>query len=317
MKLSVIVPVYNTEDYLEKCIESIIQQDYKNIEIIIINDGSIDNSEKIIKKYKKKYPKLIKNIKQANKGQAYSRNVGLDLANGELITFVDSDDYIEPGMYKKMIDLMVHEKSDLVICGMFLEKEGIKKETNTTNFDSLYKCSASVCNKIMKRELINDLHFYEGIWYEDYNFFIKICLKKPKYSICKEPLYTYRIHNESTMNNDNSIKNLDIIKATNDIIENNIEKDVLDMLIIDHILIDAINRVHKQNSKDKKQVIKILNAYVKEHILSISNTKTFKSCALNKKIIMLLNYYNLGIISKWLLKIKKGVHNGFNNSTSI
>ena len=122
MKLSVIIPVYNTEKYLKKCLESVIKQTYKNLEIIVINDGSTDNSNKIIEKYVTKYPQKIKYIEQENRGQAYSRNLGIKLSKGELITFVDSDDYIERNMYKKMIELLERENSDMVICDINMEK---------------------------------------------------------------------------------------------------------------------------------------------------------------------------------------------------
>lgn len=303
MKLSVIIPVYNAERYLERCLASIIEQDYENKEIIIVNDGSTDNSEKIIKDFMKNYTNIIY-IKQDNKGQAYARNIGITKAKGQLITFVDSDDYIEPKMYTTMINKMINDKTDMVICDMYYINNDTKTIVSGTSFENIYESLVSLCNKIFKKELINNLRFIENIWYEDYNFFIKLCLREPNYTLCKEPFYNYCIHENSTMNNNNAKKNLDIIIATDDIIRNADNKEIQESLIINHILLDSINRVQNQESKDKKDVIKELTRYVKKHIKNIFKTKSFKKSSLKKKIILILNYYNLSNISHSLLKIR-------------
>lgn len=309
MKLSVIIPVFNSDKYLNECLESVFKQSYKNMEVIIINDGSTDESEIIIKKYQKKYKDKIKYISIANHGQAYARNLGLKEAIGDIITFLDSDDYINPFMYEKMISTMEKEQTDLVICDILTEEEFTKnkKNINCTTFDNIFNSYCSMCNKIFKKEILENINFIEGIWYEDYNFYINVCLKNPKYSVCKEPLYIYRLREESTMHNNNSLKNLDIITATEDIINKNCSKKVADTLIINHILIDAINRLYYQKSKDKKIVIKKLNKYIKMNIPNIFKTDNYKSSSLNRKIIMILNYYNLGFISHILLSIRKKV----------
>ena len=122
MKLSIIIPVYNSEKYLDKCLTSIINQNYKNIEIILINDGSKDNSKKIINKYLKNNKKVIKYIEQENSGQAHARNRGLEIATGELITFVDSDDYVLPEIYEEMIKTLTKTNADIVMCDLSRKK---------------------------------------------------------------------------------------------------------------------------------------------------------------------------------------------------
>ena len=115
-KISIIVPVYNTEKYIKKCIDSILNQTYNNIELIIINDGSTDNSENIIKKIiKNKSNVKYKKIK--NSGVAHARNVGLDLVTGKYVGFIDSDDYISKDMYKELYETAIKEKSDIVTSG--------------------------------------------------------------------------------------------------------------------------------------------------------------------------------------------------------
>ena len=112
-KLSVIVPVYNTELYLDKCLESIVNQTFDDIEIIVVNDGSPDNSEGIIQKYIRNYPNKIKYFKKENGGLSDSKNFGVEKATGEYITFVDSDDYIDHDLYLQLLECM-NNQVDLI-----------------------------------------------------------------------------------------------------------------------------------------------------------------------------------------------------------
>ena len=101
-KVSIIIPVYNTEKYLKRCFDSVIAQEYENLELVIINDGSIDNSEQIINEYKNKYPDLIRYYSKENTGVADTRNYGIEKANGEYVMFLDSDDYLDKALLKTL-----------------------------------------------------------------------------------------------------------------------------------------------------------------------------------------------------------------------
>ena len=116
--VSVIVPVYNTEKYLEKCLDSIVNQTFNNYEIIIINDGSPDNSETIIQEYLKKYPQKIKYYKKENGGLSEARNMGILKSSGKYLMFVDSDDYISEDMIEKLYNCIETQDSDMAICNM-------------------------------------------------------------------------------------------------------------------------------------------------------------------------------------------------------
>ena len=123
-KLSVIIAVYNTEKYVEKCLDSLLSQTYSNIELVVVNDCSTDGSLKILKKYAKKYDNIILIDNKQNKGLSYSRNVGLENASGEYTGYIDSDDYIDPNYYEKLMKAIVKEKSDVAIakelnCGLW------------------------------------------------------------------------------------------------------------------------------------------------------------------------------------------------------
>ncbi|MBQ2986525.1 MAG: glycosyltransferase [Tyzzerella sp.] len=126
LKVSVIVPVYNVEDYLRQCLDSIVAQTYHNCEVIIVNDGSTDSSGKISKEYATKYSNIIY-IEQENAGLAAARQAGLDIATGDYIGFVDSDDWLEHNMYEKMMDVAIETDAEIVFCNVYRNES--KKET--------------------------------------------------------------------------------------------------------------------------------------------------------------------------------------------
>ena len=115
MKVSVIVPVYNTEKYLRKCLDSLVNQDFSDYEIVIVNDGSTDSSESIINEYVSKYD-FIKSFAKANGGLSSARNYGIDKASGNYLAFVDSDDYVESNYLKELYESITKDKSDIAVC---------------------------------------------------------------------------------------------------------------------------------------------------------------------------------------------------------
>lgn len=201
-KVSVIVPVYNQEKYLDECIESIINQSYNNLEIILVDDGSTDNSLEICKKYKKQ-DKRIKLIHKENGGLSSSRNAGLKEATGDYIMFCDSDDYFLPDTVKLMEAEITKKDADYVIgnyinCteeGKFWKKPIFDKKLYT-NFKveitdytkSFYIMSSSVCNKIFRKSFIDehDFKFVEGLPAEDAIFTTACFVKSTKVYYIKD-----------------------------------------------------------------------------------------------------------------------------------
>ena len=120
-KVSIIVPVYNVEKYIEKCLESLVNQTLEDIEIIVVNDGTKDNSKEKILQYIEKYPQKIVYLEKENGGLSDARNYGLPVAKGEYIAFLDSDDYIEKNMYEEMYKKAKEENSDMVECDFLWE----------------------------------------------------------------------------------------------------------------------------------------------------------------------------------------------------
>ena len=314
IKVSVIVPVYNVEKFIDKCLSSLVNQTLKEIEVVVVNDGSPDNSQEIIDKYVNKYPNKVKSFIKENGGQGSARNLGLEHAKGEYIAFIDSDDWIDEEALEKMYNLAKKKNSDVVICDMvdhFLIDNDKEKKIyhNCTKYDSVYEVTPSASNKIFKREIIGTLRFVPKIWYEDFNFTTKILLNTKKISTISKGYYHCNCGHISTMNNNNSLKNLDILTAVEDIIKyvkenNKYNKEIITYLIYDHILITTINRVANQKNKDKKDVIKKLTLYCKQNIPNYKLCKFYKNINPKRKLIADLNYNNLWYISKIILNTK-------------
>ena len=308
-KVSVIVPVWNVEKYIIKCLDSLVNQTLKEIEIIVVNDGSPDNSQKIIDKYVKKYPDKVKSFIKENGGQGSARNLGIEKAKGEYISFVDSDDWLDTEALEKMYNLAKKNKSDIVICDMIDHYDSYTIYHNCTKYNSVFEVTPSACNKIFKKELIKDFRFLSKLWYEDFNFTTKILFNTDKISNISEGFYHCNCGHESTMNNNNSKKNLDMIIIMDDIInylkENKkYDENIVSYLIFDHILITTINRLAFQKSKDKKETINIFLKYCKDNISNYTKLPFYNKISRNRKSIAWLNYHNLYNVSKLILLLK-------------
>ena len=225
--ISVIVPVYNVEKYLSKCIQSIINQTYKNLEIILIDDGSQDNSSKFCDEYSLKDSR-ISVIHKKNGGLSSARNVGLSNAHGDYITFIDSDDWIDQNMISTLFNIINQEKSDISICNYFLayneeiqiqkDKIEIKNFSNIEALKKLYDEKLKIvmtiaCCKLFKREFFNNINFPDGRIHEDEFTTYKLLYKAEKISYTNKKFYYYRQRKDSIMNSAFNKKKLDIIYA--------------------------------------------------------------------------------------------------------
>lgn len=204
-KISIIVPVYNVEKYVEKCIQSLINQSYKNIEIILVDDGSNDRSNKIIDEYAKVDSRIL-TIHQKNKGVSAARNAGLKVATGKYVGFVDPDDYVDYQMYETMLKKIELNMSDLAVCGFSKVTELSDKEEifeikdellspkkcveDLFDFRGGYAIKPSVWNKLFRRDKIGDLKFDENIGIsEDLKFVVQYILKCNSIVYVKQAFY--------------------------------------------------------------------------------------------------------------------------------
>ena len=208
--LSIIVPIYNKEKYLPQCIESILNQTYKNIEIICVDDGSTDRSRKIIEKYKKN-DKRIKIFHQKNKGQVLATKAGLSLATGDVVGFVDADDYIECNMYEKLYSLLVKTASDYVYSDFYnSEKKHGKRIIDICNNRASFiskkilnvnqRFVSSKCTNIYKKELIKKAYYMvpdNQSWAEDAYTAICVGLLANRMAISHNGYYHFITYNDS------------------------------------------------------------------------------------------------------------------------
>lgn len=223
--ISVIVPIYNAEEYLDKCITSIVNQNYFHLEIILVNDGSTDRCAAICNEWKKKDSR-IKVIHQINQGQSVARNAALDCCNGRYVVFVDADDYVDADYIGYLYDLLTRNDSDIAICEyQMVTSNGIKlnkvfdddKQWKLDTKQALVelclekKFSSSPCAKIYKKELFDDIYFPNGRVYEDLATVYRLFLKAEKIVFGRCCLYYYLRHNNSTMTTQNYQKIVDAI----------------------------------------------------------------------------------------------------------
>lgn len=234
-KISIIVPIYKSEPYIHKCMESILNQTFSDFEVILVNDGSPDNCGQICDEYAKK-DNRVKVIHKGNGGSASARNAGLDIARGDYIAFVDPDDYIHLSMYEILYNSAIKYKSDIVMCDF---KEVVENEIHETiKYDEDLKIKNINCidalkelygdnkvtyvviwNKLYKNSIFNDIRLPEDIWYDDAFIIHKTLYKCKQITYIKFKLYFYLQREGSMVSRPYNIKNLDLVHVSKDRLE--------------------------------------------------------------------------------------------------
>lgn len=220
--ISIIVPVYNVQDYLERCINSIWEQTYKNLEIILVDDGSTDNSGQMCDAYAKKDAR-IKVVHKENGGLSDARNAGLRVATGQYIGYVDSDDWIEPQMYEKMYKACKDYNADLAVCRYHCEYEGSEKESGTDQesvFDremllNIYICGHndyviynSVWSKLFSAGLVKDMIFPKGRNSEDIMYTTRAFCRAKKAVYIDSFFYHYVVDRAGSIMNEKRMERM-------------------------------------------------------------------------------------------------------------
>ena len=304
-KISVIVPVYNVEQYLERCVDSIINQTYKNLEIILVNDGSTDNSGQLCDELAKKDDR-IRVIHKKNGGLSDARNVGIDEAEAELVGFIDSDDYIDEDMYEVLINNLKAANADLSMCGHYdvynnvPESQVSDKKTWELSPQEAIKMvmeakilSVTAVNKLYKKSLFSELKFEIGKIAEDAFIMIKLLDKCNKIVATNEKKYYY-VHRENSITTQKfSLKFLNVIEAYEQNKEIIIKKypelkEVAQMrmnwayfYVLDRLLLD-------KEYNDKKLENKLIS-YLKDHSKGILTDSLFTKGRKIGFVALLLN----------------------------
>lgn len=199
-KVSVIVPVYNTEKYLARCLDSVIGQTERNLEIVCVNDGSTDGSAAILERYAAADPR-VQVVTQENGGLSAARNSGLDVATGEYVMFVDSDDWIPSDAVAKMLRAAEESCAPVVVSAEYA-KDRLKKPRRvdvrwTLRHPALKrlvgqrKIQSSACNKLYRSDIIRNRRFIEGIYFEDWPFITELFGDIESFALVDEPMYVY------------------------------------------------------------------------------------------------------------------------------
>lgn len=329
--ISIIVPIYNVEDYLEECLNSLLEQTYENIEIILIDDGSTDNSKKICDNYEKNNER-IKCFHIENNGVSYARNFGLSKALGKWITFVDSDDVIDKNYCKYLINV-IDEETDMVI-GRTLsfinnynniiddgykggvedsiitnkEKEELYKSIFIDNRKLIKYPHISTCSaKLIKRDIIQRNHILYDLkmfLYEDAFFNIQVINKAKRIKLIDKKIYYYRIHENSSSN---KFRN-DIITQYNYVYdcfnkfehENNI--DLRDLY--DYFKIKNLNIILTNYFKDNNNLSFVKEICQNEDYKESLNKISIKILPKRRKILVMLYKLKMYCLIRMLYKIK-------------
>ncbi len=289
--ISIIIPAYNAASYIEDCINSVISQTKKELEIIIINDGSTDNTLEIVKKYK---DKRIKLFTTKNNGIGKTRNMGLKKAQGKYIFFLDSDDYIAKdameNLYKKAIDL----KADIVVGNMLRLKDDNSLTKDEINFPEgnlddnktqIFEIPLGPCGKLFKKDILT-VDFSEEYKYEDVPFTANAIKNSKKTIKCNDYIYYYRIHdNSETTSMDKRVFDiLEILKQTNSFFN----KSIYDELEYLNIQLLSRYNLQQKNQKDKKLAKDFLNksfAHLNKYFPNWKKNKYLKKRNILKRII--------------------------------
>ncbi|MCM1324617.1 MAG: glycosyltransferase [Acetobacter sp.] len=304
VKVSVIMPVFNTAAYLSQCVESILGQTFSDFELICINDGSTDNSAEILASYLQKDTR-VQVISQQNQGLSAARNAGMAVAQGEYIAFADSDDYYAPKFLELLLKAQETSGADIVGCEFQKIRRNTDKIKNVHKVAPKFYMNAleillhkdnfihfNVWNKLYKRDVIGDICFVPSIYYEDWVFNCCVFERAKGFAWIKEKLYGYRCSNSSIMRSDFNEKKLE-----------------------DYVIgIREVYTYFMKNAPEKWEQVRQtrISRTVKMMMNSALRTKndTFKHLAAQKfKALMsedLISYKGLSLVNK--IKLFKFIH---------
>lgn len=221
IKISVIVLAYNIDKYIGECLDSIISQTYKNLEIIVVDDGSKDNTSEIIDRYAEKDKRIV-TIHKSNGGQSSARNAGLEVMTGDYVSFIDGDDTIHPDTYKRIVEELKRD-GDIDVISFFVKFETLKEEYRNKDICKYYDSkdllsdfihargmiTYSVCDKVIKSTIFDNIRFYEGKYYEDGPVAFELLINTKKTAVLFREFYNYETNRTDSTTYTPSVKILD------------------------------------------------------------------------------------------------------------
>lgn len=323
IKLSIVVAVYNLEEYLPRCLDSLVKQTLEEIEILCVDDGSTDNAPQIIEEYGKHYPNKIKVFHKENGGEFTTRNYGLERATGEYVTFVDTDDYVEPNWAEKLYIAAKENDADLAVCGF--ERIDLNTNqvvaTNMTHFGNAVKeitnqddfmlfINPAPWNKVYRREKIKDLRFLPFRGFNDTMFLASCFIKMKKIAFVPDVLYHYYLRYDSQIHTVNyqDVENLKkyllevkkLYVASN---EYETMKEILDTFTFLHLGTSVMYRVSYDSSVDMKKMLKDTIKYLDDNFEGWRKSSFLKLGYSLKKGFHHIALWGVSLFYKWGIPI--------------
>ena len=318
--ISIIVPVYNVEQYLEKCVDSIINQKYKNLEIILVDDGATDSSGKLCDELAK-IDNRIKVYHKENGGLSDARNYGVERATGDYIGFVDSDDYIDSEMYEELYEAIKKENVDVVECNLkiiypdrvelFTEQKYYNvyiKQEYLEEYLKIEKIFGSACVRLIKSDIAKKLKFPVGKLYEDTYYAYDLIEKVDRYVIMNNPYYNYLMRENSITNTKFNPRIFDLIEIVEKFRKTTYEnypglKEAADCRKM-YAYFSVLNSILlEENYRDNEYYSEILS-YFKRNYISLLKNKYINR---NRKLSVILIKLNIDLYRKVLMKYKKKI----------
>lgn len=290
-KISVIVPIYNAQIYLEKCLNSIISQTYENLEIILVNDGSKDNSLEIIEKYQNQ-DKRIRVVNQENSGVSVARNRGIEEATGKYIIFIDATDYIEKNMFEVLAIDLFQNNVDLSMCGYrnvdingnilyessAMDEKYFDAKTFRNNLFKKQYYRELICNKLFKLEIIkkNNIRFSEDIYINENTLFLLDFSKYAfRYSYGNEKLYNFLSARNRISQVKFNLKKLSVLSSYIRMLEYDLENDILNRIKYKYLFEGyAYSYLMKKSNIDNTNLKKNLEKFKNQYYQDIKKEKT-------------------------------------------
>ena len=324
MKVSIIVPVYNTAKYLEKCLQSLVDQTMEDLEIILVNDGSTDDSQKIIDAFAAKTPKM-KAFEKTNGGLSDARNFGIDKASGEYIGFVDSDDFVSLEMFERMYEKGVELEADIVFCD--LEKVNEKGEVFRdlpqspqlperidlkNDFRIFGEMACFACNKLFRKSLFDKHRFKKGIHFEDIELIPKLVLDAKIIAKINEPFYKY-FERQDSITKTHTRKGLDMFLAIDSVKDafdksdyQNFHSEFERFFIFQGYYSFLAYVAYVKDKALKKEMLEELDKQLKKHQISRFKIIRYKRFAANYLFSLPMKkqiFYGLGFIHRKFIQL--------------
>lgn len=305
-KISIIIPIYNSELYLKRCLDSVINQTYSSLEIILVNDGSTDNSYGICLEYQKKDSR-IKVIHQKNQGAGIARNLGLKHSTGNFVTFIDSDDYVEKDYIEYLCNLMINNKCEIAVIdfnGNKKEKNKIIDKNNSLKMLASFQIEFAACGKLYKKSILNDVLFSKTKNYEDIMFVGKSFFNSKCIVVSNQKKYHYIKRESSQSMMSFNVTEFDRVKNSCELYEfiskNNKSLDRLYKLYYYANCIGCINKMIISDRIDKK-LVKDTRIGLKKELLYLWKS----GYSLRRKIQYTCFVISFNLYKKWYKNIKK------------